>query len=522
MYEILNVMDDEIFVIDATYRLSFLNRKLKQKIREEQGLCYEIIEGRERPCESPQWSCPLKRVIKENKPFVFVHPFYAEGEPIPIYLKIGLYPLENGYFMEIRRDVTAERELERQILVHHNHLDAISRISSTVSGLKNLRKILDTALDTILEIFTGAIGGILLYDEKKETLSYEVEKGFSLSLIEGVFIRKGEGISGKVAETGEPLFVSDISKSYDNFGTDVVFKEGIRSIISIPLKAKEKVVGVLNVMSTLPNQFKKEDIYFLNSIGCQLGMAIEQARLYERLTNARERYKKLLEVTFAIQEEERKRIARELHDETSQNLTALSLNLEAVKEMIEQEGLSEDVKTLIRKSHGIAVSASVELTKIIRELRPTLLDTLGLPAAINHLVETNLKSKNINTTVQFEGITERLPAETELALFRITQEAISNILRHSRARNAKIVLRYGKDEWELMIEDDGVGFDIEQIKTIEDGGRGAGLFGMKERLRLIGGYGWIESATGQGTKISAHIPRKKTKVDEEDKDINCG
>jgi signal transduction histidine kinase len=516
VYGLLDYIEDELFVIDNSYNVKFLNRALKNKIGSKEGKCFEIVERRSVPCGPPIWECPVRRVIKEKKGVSFIHP-YHEGDGLR-YLKVSIYPLEEDSFVEIRRDVSAERELERHIIIHHNHLDAISRISSAVSGLGDLRKILETAIDTILEIFTGSIGGILLLDEKKGVLRYEVYRGLSVNFIEGMEVKKGEGISGSVAERGEPILLSEISDKSGVYRVDLLKKESISSMVSVPLKAKEKVVGVLNVMSNTPNRFKREDMYLLSSVGYQLGMAIEQARLYERLKNARERYKKLLEVAMVIQEEERKRIARELHDETSQNLTALSLNLRAIKDMMEEEGLSKDVKELIVKSHGIAVDASVELTRIIRELRPTLLDTLGLPAAINHLVEANLKSKNIDAEIIFNEMEERLSPETELALFRITQEALSNIIRHSKAKTARIYLNCDEEECVLRIEDDGIGFNVQDIKTIEEGGRGAGLFGMKERVRLIGGYCNIDSKPGAGTKITVHVPKRKTKGDEEDKD----
>lgn len=516
MYEYLNFIEDEAFVVNASHEVSFLNSRVT--IKSHSGVrCYEVIENRESPCSWPLWECPLSKVIKSSKPLSIIHPYPSEKDVEPRYLKLSLFPLSDGLYLEIRRNVSAERRLEKQIIIHHNHLDAISKISSAVSGLRDLRRILETALDTILDIYTGCIGGIMLYYEKDSTLRYEVIRGLALSLFEGKEVKEGEGISGKVLRDGMPRLISDLEREgMENLKS--FLDEGVRSFMSVPLKTKEKVVGVLNVMSNRANRFTREDMYLLSSVGHQLGMAIEQARLNERLRNARERYRKLLEVAISIQEEERKRIARDLHDETSQNLTALALNLEAIKEMIEDEGLTKEVKELIKKSHSIAISASVELSKIIRELRPTLLDTLGLGAAISHLVDSNLRSKNIEATVEFAGAEGRLSPDVELALFRITQEALSNIVRHSKAQKARISLECDQDGCKLVIEDDGVGFNVSEIKTIDEGGRGAGLFGMKERVRLVGGRCNIDSEPGKGTRINVYVPREKVTGDE-DKDI---
>ncbi len=516
MYNFLNFIEDEAFVINDSYNITFANEPLLKRILSGEGRCFERIEGRDSPCGFPLWECPLNRVIREKRSFSLVHPYPSNNRPDPVYVKVSIHPISENQFLEIRRDVSAERKLEKQVILHHNHLDAISKISSAVSGLKDLKKVLEIAINTVLDIFTGSIGGIMLLDEKTKELKYEVLRGLSLDALEGKGVKMGEGISGKVAMEGKPLLIPDLKK--DEFpGSTVYVKEGIRSLISVPLKAKEKVLGVLNIMSNIPGRFNREDMYLLSSVGHQLGVAMEQATLYERLTAARERYRKLLQVALAIQEEERKRIARELHDETSQNLTAISLNLQAIKEMMEDEGLTQEVKELIRKSHSIAVSASGELTRIIRELRPTLLDTLGLPAAINHLVESNLRSRNIEAEVHFSDLGERLAPEIELALFRITQEALSNIVRHSKAKRARITFSYDEKEYRLRIEDDGIGFNVQEIKTIEEGGRGAGLFGMKERVRLVGGRCHIDSGPGMGTRINVYVPRAKMESDEEDK-----
>jgi len=231
----------------------------------------------------------------------------------------------------------------------------------------------------------------------------------------------------------------------------------------------------------------------------------------------------LLRQALNIQEQERKRIARELHDETSQQLTALTLNLQAVNEMIEMGSFKDaEIREMLEKTQSIAVHAGTEVSKLIRELRPTLLDTLGLPAAIHHLAEANFNSQGINVSTEFQGMERRLPAESELALFRIIQEAMSNILRHSGARNATVKIECDADKCVLRVEDDGKGFDVREITSIDRRGRGAGLFGMKERVKLVGGICSINSQLGKGTKITAKIPIIRSAVDAEDKGISGG
>jgi len=405
----------------------------------------------------------------------------------------------------------------------YNDLVALSRVSAAISGLHDLDAILKIGLDNVLAIMNGTVGGIMLLDEVNKTLSYRVQHGLSIKYAEEMHLRPGEGIAGKVVQSGRAIMLEDISLDPAAARLDLISIEGLKAFISVPLRAKDNVLGVVNVASYMSHHFTRRDMHLLHSIGDQLGIAIEQAKLYRNLRAARERYQTLLRQALTIQEEERKRIARDLHDETSQDLTALALNLHAVTEMMEMSDMdSTEVKAILKKAHAIAVRAGTEVTRLIRELRPTLLDTLGLPAAVRNLAETNFAAKGINFSTELEGMNLRLPPETELSLFRIAQEAMSNVVRHSEANSVDIRLECDASKCILRIEDDGKGFDVSAITTIDSKGRGAGLFGMKERVTALGGRCSIESQSGQGTKITARVPIGGNALNAENKSIDSG
>jgi len=264
-------------------------------------------------------------------------------------------------------------------------------------------------------------------------------------------------------------------------------------------------------------------MHLLGSIGDQLGIAIERAKLYEQLRKGRERYRHLAQQMLLVQEEERRRIARELHDETSQALTGLALNLEALVEQAEMAGIQDtQFKTRLKKTHSLAVQISTEVSRLIADLRPSLLDTLGLIPAVRQYAETHLTPLGINVSFEFEGVERALPEEVEVGLFRCAQGAIGNIRQHSQAGNATISMKREDDELVLCISDDGKGFDVSQVTEIEKGGRGAGLFSMKERVRLLGGICWVESQPGQGTTANARVPITWSTTSAKDKSINSG
>lgn len=396
-----------------------------------------------------------------------------------------------------------EGETERQ----HHELLALSRVSAALSGLWDLDAILRVALDNVLNMMNGAIGGILLVDEQTQTLSYRVQQGLSTRFVEGVRLSLGEGITGRVARSGKSILLEDISADPRVAYPDLVSTEGLKAFMSVPLKAKDKVLGVLTVASHLPHRFTRNDMHLLNSIGDQLGIAIEQAELYERLRRARERYRRLARQTLVAQEEERKRIALELHDETSQALSGLTLQLQALVDTAEMSGSQyTEFITKLKKVQSLAVQVHSEISRLIADLRPALLDTLGLVPAIHQYAEANLRPLGINVSIETKGVDRRLPPEVEAGLFRWTQGAIGNIAQHSKAKNATIVLEYQDDEFLLCISDDGQGFDVSKITDIEESGRGRGVFSMKERIGLFGGTCLIESQPGQGTTVQGRVP----------------
>jgi len=531
LQDIVDSVEDELLVIDSEYRIRFANSAARGRLRKEtdspiERLCYNVLHNRDRPCSAPLWDCPLSKVLKSGTTIRLIHPVHTFGADT--YIKITAYPLQDSHgntkaIVELRRDVTAERELETHILRRHHQLSALSHISSAVSGLQDLAAILKIALDNVLELINGDVGGILLMDEGTKTLYYRVQRGLSPEYTEGMRISLGEGIAGGVAQTGESILLEDISKDPRETHPDLVSAEGLKGFVSIPLKAKDKVIGVMNLASHVAGRFGADDVSLLKSIGDYLGTTIEQARLYERLARIGERYRILLRHALTAQEQERKRIARELHDETSQSITSLTLSLQAIIGMAEMKGFGDtEFMEKLKSTHAYTVHAGNEIVKLMKELRPTLLDELGMPAAIHRYAKDTLEVQGINLSTEFEGTDRRFPPEVEVTLFRIAQGAIGNVLEHSEAKNVSIKLECNTSECVLTIKDDGKGFDASKLTKVDPGGRGAGLFTMRERTTLVGGTGYVESKPGQGTKIIAKVPlvRDVEVEDEENKSTN--
>ncbi len=390
---------------------------------------------------------------------------------------------------------------------YYHDLVALSRVSAAISGLHDLDAILKIGLDNVLGIINGTVGGIMLLDEPSQTLSYRVYHGLSTEYAEEMRLKLGDGVAGKVAQGGRSVLLEDISSEPDAARIDLISAEGLRAFISVPLRAQDNVLGVMNVASHVPHRFTKGDMHLLHSIGDQLGIAIEQTRLHERLRRARERLRKLARQNLVAEEQERRRIARELHDETSQSLSGIALHLEALIEMSARSG-NQDAKFIagLKKVQSLTVQVHKEVSRLISNLHPAVLDTLGLAAAARQYARSRLQPLDIDVTTEVKGTEMRFPPDVEAALFRVVQGAIGNIAEHSQAKNASIVLAYLRHEFSLGICDDGQGFDVSRITDVEESGRGRGLFSMRERIGFLGGTSGIESKIGAGTTIWAKIP----------------
>jgi signal transduction histidine kinase len=388
-----------------------------------------------------------------------------------------------------------------------SELLVLSRISAALSGLWDLDAILGVGLDNTLNIMNGSIGEVLLIDENTGELSHVVHRGLSKEFVEKVRVNLGEGITGSVAESGKAILLEDISSDPRVAHREMVVSEGLKAYICVPLRARDKVLGVLNVASRVPRKFTSSDMHLLYAIGDQLGIAIEHARLYERLRKARERLRKLARQNLEAEEEERRRIARELHDETSQSLSGIALQLQALIEMAEISGKENpEYVAGLKKVQALTVQVHNEVSRLISNLRPALLDTLGLMPAVRQYAETRLHPLEMEVRVETKGTEMRFPPEVEAAFFRFIQGAVGNIAQHSKAKKATILLEYRPEEFTITITDNGQGFDVSEITDVEESGRGRGLFSMRERIGFLGGTSGIESEIGKGTTVWAMVP----------------
>ena len=400
---------------------------------------------------------------------------------------------------------------------NYNELQALDRISNAVIRSRDLNAILNVALDAVLETMGGIFVGILLIDEQNQTPSYRTYRNLSGNDIEKIYLELGKGMAVRVAKSGKPELIDGISADSDTAAHGPANTDNREVFVSVPLKTGDIILGVLNVVYTYPHRFTKDDMKLLQSIGDLAAVAIERDELHKQLQKIRERYQSLTQNIVVAQEEERKRVARELHDETSQTLSGLTCSLQVLVEMAEASGeLSDEFKKQVKKAQSIAVQVGNEVIRLMYELRPTLLDTLGLVPAIRQYAEDMLRPVGINVSVQCKGASQPLLPEAEVGLFRIAQSSIGNIIKHANAGNVVITLEHQPDQVLLYIRDDGKGFDVSRLEKMNSTIQGTGVFGMKERVELLGGDYSVKSQLGQGTLVTVKVPRTWSNAHAED------
>ena len=212
----------------------------------------------------------------------------------------------------------------------------------------------------------------------------------------------------------------------------------------------------------------------------------------------------LLRKILTAQEEERKRIARELHDETTQSLLGLLMKLDAASRTPAEA--SETINDILMDVRKLAAETLDSVHRIIFDLRPSVLDDLGLLSALRLYAETRLGSVGIKVRVELTGEDRALAPQIETALFRVVQEAIANIVRHAEAQNAVISVEFEDATVRIEVEDDGKGFDVEAVRRQADKALGLGLLGMEERIALLGGRFHIDSNPGGGARLVMEVP----------------
>ncbi len=396
------------------------------------------------------------------------------------------------------RDITDRKRREQELRLRNRELTALNAVAATLNEPYS-SNFLQRALDETLQALELEIGWVTLFHTNQATQIVAWE-GFDLN---SSSIEFPNCSCSKVLNTGEPMIV----EANEHCVLKFLQQPEIRALrhTTIPLGTHEKLFGVLSIAFPAERAFDEYNLRLLTAIGKQIGVALENASLWSELQEKERLRTELLAKAIRAQEDERRRIARELHDETGQSLNAMVFGLKAAETALADDpAQAREVVARLKSAAGETVR---ELQTIIYDLRPSLLDDLGLTPALRWYAETRLEKEGVRIIWNTNGTERRLPPEVETALFRIGQEAITNIAKYAGASEVRIDLAFSENHVILEISDNGAGFGLERLLDCPlKNGRGLGLLGMRERAELLHGKFEVASASASGTRIRVDLP----------------
>jgi PAS domain S-box-containing protein len=406
------------------------------------------------------------------------------------------------------RDISERKQRERELRLRNRELAALNAVASAMSEPYS-PDMFQRGLREALQALGLEIGWVFLLNTNGAS---EVVAGQGAEF-RSLPPRFPACECGKILSAGEAALVA--------VGEDCLLRrlrasstQGWRHA-TVPLGRAGSALGALSVAIPPGHTFEQENLRLLASIGQQMGVALENARLWEELRQKEQLRAELLARALQAQEGERKRIARELHDATGQSLNAILFGLKAVESAAQND--PSQISNLLTRLKASVSDTVRELQEIIYALRPSVLDDLGLIPALRWYAETFLEAEGTRVEWQISNGERRLPPEIETALFRIGQEAITNIRKYASARRVLISLAVNERSVRLQVEDDGVGFDVEEaLAHTRRDGRGLGLLGMRERAELLGGWLRVESSPGGGTRVTVELSLDEERSHEKD------
>ena len=345
---------------------------------------------------------------------------------------------------------------------------------------------------------------VFVYDEEQEkfVVSNTLEVGENFK--NKVKLTLSDPMVEELMAFRRPLVVGPIK----DWGISPLIKEALKqekkSLANVPLFSKERLLGFITLFSTKPEVLNEKDLELLSLLAGQSGIAIENAYLYETTRKKQNLVERLLSKLIQAQEEERKRIAAEIHDTIAQSLVSIHTRVQTCISLLKKapDKLSDQLEDL-KKVVGDNVK---EVRQIIFNLRPSSLDDLGLIPSLENYIKRFEKEHGIYVEFMINNRERKIPPTVETAVFRIIQEALTNIKKHSGGRSVMVRLNLEPKALSLRVSDDGKGFQWEEVTEKFLRGDSHGLQGMKERVSLLGGTFRITTSEGKGCVVSATVP----------------
>jgi PAS domain S-box-containing protein len=505
-----SVQDYAIFMLDPDGRVSSWNTGAERIT----GYCTEEILGQHFRCFFPD------EAVQDNKPEYELQIAAVQGRYIEeawrvrkdgsrFWANVVLTAVhdEAGQvcgFSKVTRDVTEQRQVEAALRHYTTRLNVLYEISRAILTAQSPEAIAEVTVRRIRHLVACQYVSMMAYDDATEAVQMLAMEHDSLPHDIG----DGPGLptfpyDADTLRQGKVHYVPDVQIALACEQCLHSWQAvGLRSYAGIPLLARGTLIGVLTLASSAPGAFGQDALDVVRQVADQLAVALQNARLFAEVRTGREQLQGLSHRLIEVQETERRVIAGELHDEIGQALTLVKMNLQSFQDA------HADTPTAasLSESIGIVEQALQQVRDLSLDLRPSLLDDLGLVAALRWYGARQTRLAGVAFHFIGNLPEERLPTMLETTCFRVAQEALTNVVRHAQAQHVWVHVCLHDAVLELIIRDDGIGFDTHAAQTRARHGNSFGLLGMRERVAIAGGTIQIISVIKQGTTVVARFP----------------
>lgn len=444
-----------------------------------------------------------------------ISPLFLQASLVAVVSTLGcglLFGFLSHQLIECLREMRETRidDEQRRIRTENERWRAVYELTATLTGTLSYKRVLDSVLDlgyTALnpdpdaETDEKLVSAVLLF--KGDQLVVGSARRFT-NADQRAKLAASEGILKRAIDEGEAVLTTNIS--YDPELGRIIALRSCTAAYCFPLRSGYNVYGAMLVAHADPNYFTRDRTDLLDMIGRQAVIAIQNARLYQDLLEEKERM-------IEVHEEARKKLARDLHDGPTQSVAAIAMRINLTRRLFDRN--EKNAKDELVKIEELAHRTTKEIRHMLFTLRPLILESQGLKAALQSMAEKIRETYSQNVVVEVnEKIIENLEMGKQGVLFYIVEEAVNNARKHAAAPNIWVRFKQIDPGLTLLeIQDDGVGFDVQDVNNSYDNRGSLGMINLRERTELVNGLLNIQSRSGKGTLIQVYVPLTEEAAD---------
>jgi PAS domain S-box-containing protein len=502
LFALLEGLPAYVSLQEPNYRYVFVNRFFRERFGEPDGkTCFQILKGRDEPCEG----CPIPQVLASKKAHTFTWTS-AAGHVYHLYV----YPFEDidgsPLVLELGIDVTARTQAEKTLWRRASQQAAVAILGQKAVEGADLTALMNEGVTAVAAHLDVEYAKILELLPSGTDLLLRAGVGWQEGLVGRATVDAGlDSQAGYTLASSQPVIVEDLRTETRFSGPPLLHAHGVVSGLSIVIAGRERPFGVLGAHAPRRQTFTLDDVHFVQAIANVLAGAIERKTVEDALRESEQNLQSLTFRLFNLQEAEKRRISRELHEDLGQTLQALSLQVSGIKGELpkKQEHLYTKCEYLVQHLKAVIDN----LRRISQELSPAVLEELGLFAALRHLAENFCQHYRLDSwQVDLDAEVNLFSPKAQINIYRVLQEGLNNIGEHARATQVFLSGKHEDGRVSFILQDNGTGFDVEQTLARKAPGSGLGLAAMKERVKMLGGTLVIDSEPGKGTRISFSMP----------------